>query len=64
MNTHTYLGLVFAACLSIASTPLWAEVTAPEQPADSTAPEPKIREPLEPSEQQRQQEERNKAPAQ
>ena len=58
MNKNTYLGLVLAASLSIASIPVLAEV-APA--ADSTAPETKITEPLEPSELQRQAEEQNKA---
>jgi hypothetical protein len=57
MNKNTYLGLVLAASLSITSMPLLAE-GAPA--ADSTTPETKIIEPLEPSELQRQQEEHKK----
>ena len=58
MNTNTYLGLALAACLSIGSTSLVAEV----DPADDiNAPIPKFNEPLEPSEQQLQQMEKNKA---
>jgi hypothetical protein len=39
MNKKTYLGLILAACMSVISAPLWAEVTpAPEHPANITAP--------------------------
>jgi hypothetical protein len=48
MNKNTCHGLALAACLSIASTPLLAEVN----PADDlNAPIPKFKEPLGPSEQ-------------
>jgi hypothetical protein len=50
MNKNTYFGLALAVCLSMASTHLLAEGT----------PDTKIREHLEPSEQQRQQAEHTK----
>jgi hypothetical protein len=54
MNINTYLGLALTFCLSIASTPLLAEVApAAEQPV--------AREHLVPSELQRQQAEHNRA---
>ena len=43
MNTNTYLGLVLAACLSIASSSLLAEV-APT--TDTAAPETSVTKPL------------------
>ena len=39
MNKNTYLGLMLAACMGLASSPLFAEVSpAPEHPANITAP--------------------------
>jgi hypothetical protein len=58
MNTNTYLGWAFSAYLSIASPSLLAEA-APV--TDIPSPETSaVKEPLEPSEAQRQQEEHHK----
>ena len=39
MNKNTYLGLALAICMGVVSTPLLAEVvSAPEHPANITAP--------------------------
>ena len=59
---NTYIGLALVACLSIASTPLAAEIVpAPEHPANITTPVTIATEHLEPSELQKQQTEHNKA---
>ena len=58
MKKNIYLGLILSAYIGVVPSPLFAEVS-PD--ANITAPEPSIKEPLEPSELQRQQMDYNKA---
>jgi len=58
MNKNIYPGLALAVCMGVVSAPLFAEVSSTsEEPANITAPETSVREHLEPSELQREQEE-------